>query len=96
MSEQEEYQCGRCGSSITFEACPNCGGDGYSGHDCGEDSCCCLDPYEDNVPCDICKGDGTIPHCLSSPEWCEANPLAGRETTERHTVESFSVKHGGA
>lgn len=34
--------------------CWNCE-DGYSGHDCGDDCCCCLDP-EDNVRCDICNG----------------------------------------
>jgi hypothetical protein len=85
-----EYQCGRCGSSITFESCPNCAGDGVTSHDCGEDCCCCLYP-EDNVTCDVCEGDGTIAICLSSPEWCNANPLPGRETTERNTVESFSI-----
>lgn len=37
--------------------CWQCGGEGFSHHDCGEDTCCCLDP-EDNVPCDICRGKG--------------------------------------
>lgn len=37
--------------------CWNCGGEGYSYHDCGEDCCCCLNP-EDNVICDICDGAG--------------------------------------
>lgn len=37
--------------------CWNCGGEGYSYHDCGEDTCCCLDP-EDNVVCDVCGGEG--------------------------------------
>ncbi len=37
--------------------CENCGGEGFVGHDCGEDCCCCLDP-EDNVPCDVCGGKG--------------------------------------
>ena len=27
--------------------CWQCGGEGWFGHDCGEDTCCCLDP-EDN------------------------------------------------
>lgn len=85
-----EYQCGRCGSSLTWEDCQNCGGDGLTGHDCGEDSCCCLLP-EDNVLCDICHGEGIFPHCLSTQEWCEAHPMAGREITPRHTVESFTV-----
>ena len=37
--------------------CWNCGGDGFSYHDCGEDTCCCLEP-EDNVTCDVCMGMG--------------------------------------
>ncbi len=40
-----------------IEPCPNCGGTGYSHHDCGEDCCCCLDP-DDNVVCDWCNGKG--------------------------------------
>ena len=35
--------------------CEHCD-DGYSGHDCGEDTCCCADPI-DNVVCDICRGE---------------------------------------
>jgi len=34
--------------------CWNCE-DGFSHHDCGEDTCFCLEP-EDNVLCDICHG----------------------------------------
>jgi hypothetical protein len=37
--------------------CECCGGEGYTSHDCGEDSCCCLEP-EDNVQCDACGGNG--------------------------------------
>lgn len=36
--------------------CYNCI-DGYSHHDCGEDTCCCLHP-EPNVECEICHGEG--------------------------------------
>ena len=35
--------------------CPDCDEDGYSHHDCGEDSCACLNPYP-NVVCDKCGG----------------------------------------
>lgn len=37
--------------------CWQCGGEGLSHHDCGEDTCCCVLP-EDNVSCDICRGKG--------------------------------------
>lgn len=37
--------------------CWQCGGMKFSHHDCGEDTCCCLQP-EDNVICDICHGNG--------------------------------------
>jgi len=38
--------------------CWNCV-DGFSHHDCGEDTCCCLNP-EYNVRCDICDGKGWL------------------------------------
>ncbi len=91
MSSEVEYQCGRCGSSIMFQECGNCGGDGVTGHDCWEDCCCCADP-EDNVACDICHGVGAFPLCLSSAEWCEKHPLPGRENTPRSTPEAFTVE----
>lgn len=47
--------------------CWNCE-DGYSGHDCGEDVCCCLHP-EDNQRCDICNGKGGWMRCyICAPE----------------------------
>lgn len=84
-----DCQCARCGSSIMFEDCDNCGGEGYSGHDCGEDCCCCADP-DDNVVCSWCGGEGAHAVCCSSAEWCEANPVAGREGVKRGTVEWFT------
>ena len=47
-----------------YVECWNCGGEGYSHHDCGEDCCCCLSPY-DNVRCDICDGKGGWPRHIS-------------------------------
>ncbi|MCE5265705.1 MAG: hypothetical protein LLG97_19525 [Deltaproteobacteria bacterium] len=49
--------CPKCGTEMVWEECWNCGGEGVSGHDCGEDCCCCAYP-EDNVRCDICEGKG--------------------------------------
>lgn len=60
----KEGQCKLCGSSIDWEECWNCGGSGYSHHDCGEDCCCCFYP-EDNVECDICDGKGGWHVCIS-------------------------------
>lgn len=87
-----DVQCARCGSSCDYEPCDNCE-DGYDGHDCGEDVCCCLYP-EENVLCDICDGHGGWNRCLSSREWCEANPLPGREQIERGQLEWFTLDWG--
>lgn len=73
-----EIYCGRCGGSTEFVRCPDCDG-GWSDHDCGEDCCACVDP-EPNVLCLTCGGAGGSRHCTNSPEWCEANPLPGRES----------------
>jgi hypothetical protein len=46
-----------CSGSAEWVECWKCDGEGFSHHDCGEDSCCCLNP-EPNVPCYICQGKG--------------------------------------
>jgi hypothetical protein len=85
-----DAQCGRCGSSLTFESCGHCLGDGLAGHDCGEDTCCCLEPVE-NVPCEICGGVGGFPLCISSEGYCQAHPMKDREEVARSTPEWFVV-----
>jgi hypothetical protein len=51
-----------------FVECWNCGGEGYAGHDCGEDCCVCAEP-EENVRCDICRGKGGWWRCYTcTPE----------------------------
>jgi len=85
-----DCQCARCGSSMDFEECHFCE-DGLSGHECGEDTCCCLQP-EPNVLCDMCDGEGKWARCLSSPEYCEDNPLPGREHIPRGKIEWFTFK----
>lgn len=42
---------------LVWHECQTCYGDGYSHHDCGEDTCCCSQP-EPNVTCAACKGAG--------------------------------------
>jgi hypothetical protein len=75
-------QCARCGSSMSVEDCEWCPATGwYATATWGE-----FDPG-----CEKCHGTGITRWCLSSAEWCEANPLPGRENVERHTVEWIDV-----
>lgn len=42
------------------EVCFACHGEGFY-HDCGDDTCCCLNPDEDFVfTCDECGGKGSL------------------------------------
>lgn len=84
-----DCQCARCGSSVHTEHCEYCE-DGFDGHECGEDTCCCAYP-EPNVMCQYCNGTGTWHRCLASREWCLANSLPGREEMSRGRIEWFTV-----
>lgn len=87
-----EPYCARCGSSADRVECERCGGDGVTGHDCGEDSCCCAAP-EDNVTCDTCGGAGGWLRCLSDAAWCESHPAPGCEAELRG---NFKWTKGGS
>ena len=89
-----EVQCYRCGSSVSFEACEYCGGEGVDGHECGEDTCSCFEP-EDNMACGVCEGAAAFVVCLSSPVWCQAHPLPGREQAVSGTPEWFCILEAG-
>lgn len=67
------YSCGRCGSSVEFEECGYCIACGYSEDD--------PDPN-----CPICDATGIVAFCVSSEEWCTANPLDPDHPGERHSV----------
>jgi hypothetical protein len=56
MTTDYDYPiCPRCKCcSMDWEECAHCD-DGFVGHDCGEDCCCCADP-EPNIVCDVCGG----------------------------------------
>lgn len=66
MSEELCPRCKCCGQE--WQDCDQCE-DGYSYHDCGEDTCCCLDP-EPNVECDRCDGEGGWWVCVGN---CDKN-----------------------
>jgi hypothetical protein len=64
MNEDSGFKgCAKCGGDLVFVECENCI-DGFTGHDCGEDCCCCEDP-DDNVTCDICFGRGGWDACVA-------------------------------
>lgn len=69
-------ECARCGSSVLWEPCATC-------EACGD-----LDHFGSggHPDCPTCAGHGSMATCLSTPEWCEANPLPGREDEARHAV----------
>jgi len=57
-----EGACGTCGALYETVGCYTCDGTGVDGHDCGEDSCCCLEP-EENAECSDCDGAGSVLAC---------------------------------
>ena len=80
---EQDCQCARCGSSCEFLTCWNCGGDDEAlGSDCIDDLCHggeCIHGDSGFIRCDWCGGAGGAWHCISSPEWCNAHPMVGRE-----------------
>ncbi len=92
-TDGKEYdaQCARCGSSLSWEDCWNCGGEGTEIANYGDDDE--GDEYE-YVDCEECAGFGTHPVCLSGDDWCRAHPIAGRQDVEPSTPEWFEVIRG--
>lgn len=66
----DEKTCAEHGCELMWADCGNCF-EGFTGHDCGEDCCCCANP-EDNVTCDICNGKSGFflcPICSPISDW---------------------------
>jgi hypothetical protein len=82
----EQPQCARCGSSVEWLSCWDCGGEGHHGSACWDDLCHgneeCIHGDEDMIPCDTCAGEGGSLHCLSDRDYCLAHPLPGRENID--------------
>lgn len=77
-----DCQCARCGSSVDSERCEMCE-DGFVGLD-GWD--------EDEIQvCESCDGRGVWHRCMSSPEWCDENPIPGREDVQRGKIEWYTT-----
>jgi DnaJ-class molecular chaperone len=76
--------CARCGSSASFVDCWQCGGEGFVERNIGDDV---MEELID-VRCGECRGTGGRWHCISTPEYCQANPIAGREAIESTAMNS--------
>ena len=77
-----DCQCARCGSGTYWRECEECE-DGYVWDDWGDD----VIPDRILRKCEWCQGHSGDLWCLSSKEWCEANPLEGREAVDRGQIE---------
>ena len=62
LDEYDAAHCPFCGTYMQLEACWECLGAGGF-HDCGEDTCCCLDPDERHDLCETCGGTGEYAVC---------------------------------
>lgn len=80
-----ENQCARCGSSVHRVRCESCGGDG-----CLPEEDDGLDFHEGDDTCETCNGAGGWWICLSSEEFCNANPAPGRLLFVRGAIEWFT------
>ena len=70
--------CPRCQCcELVTEQCEMCE-DGFDGHDCGEDCCCCEHP-EPNLRCQYCGGKGFRSVCLGECDGDGKHVPAGKE-----------------
>jgi hypothetical protein len=88
--KQYECQCARCGGSTEWIDCTewDCE-DGHREEDWGDDVVSDMEL----VVCSVCKGYGGWNNCGNSPEWCNANPLPGREEIKRGEIEWFEASN---
>lgn len=78
--------CARCGSSCASESCPEC----EQGVIWDMHGLC--DEGGPAYTCPECRGDYVKHYCGSGEEWCEANPLPGRESVRHGKIEWFTVE----
>jgi hypothetical protein len=80
--DYEPADCHICGGMTQWEDCWMChGGGGY--HDCGEDTCCCLDKESIDFDCGECGGEGGYLVCMYLPH-SEEQMARYRERTVNH------------
>ena len=62
------FMCELHRSQMMWRECWNCDESGFAEHDCGDDSCCCLN-QEPNVRCGTCGGSGGWYQCFACSPW---------------------------
>ena len=80
----EECSCARCGSSVEFKDCWECGGE-------GEIEEADTDNYSNEYVwrrCSQCNGSRGRWHCVSTPEYCHTYTIPGREGIESTALKS--------
>lgn len=68
-ADYDDEHCSICGCMLDLESCWCCMGEG-GWHDCGEDTCCCLDKDTIDDVCEECEGEGeylACPNALHHP-----------------------------
>jgi len=86
-----DCQCARCGSSLYWEQCGRCGGEGITAPgELFEEDPLWYD-QEAYEACHQCDGEGSWPLCCSGYDWCLFNPLPGRIEIPSGTPEWFEV-----
>jgi hypothetical protein len=69
LHESNADHCQVCGCMLEPESCWQCLGAGGF-HNCGEDTCCCLDPEALDDVCEECEGEGgylVCPNAMRHP-----------------------------
>ena len=70
-----EVHCGRCGSAVVWVECGFCKGDG------------CYEAVSGGyVDCHACAGEGGWWMCSQPEDWCQANPMPGRDDVARGNI----------
>lgn len=88
----EPVGCARCGHDVEFVTCESCGGDGHTGlGELYEQDPLWYDPDDIEV-CQSCLGSGGDFWCVNTMEYCESNPIKGREDIRRGVIEWRKTK----
>jgi hypothetical protein len=85
-------QCARCGSSMESTSCGACGGEGITGPgELYEQDPLWYDE-DDYDSCHQCDGEGAWWFCISTFDWCNANPMPGRIEIPPSTPEWYTLE----